>query len=56
MPFSSWLISEFGAIFAVPQPELKGTQGSLQIFRNRQGLNSFPSPAFKHDQGLLQGF
>jgi len=56
MPFSYWLISELGTIFSAPQPESKGTQGSLRIFKNRQGLNSFPLPAFKRDQGLLQGF
>jgi len=56
MPFSYWLISEFGAIFSAPQPESKGTQGSLWIFKNHQGLNSYPLLAFKSDQGQLRGF
>jgi len=56
MPFSYWLISDFGAIFSAPQPELKGAQRSLRIFKNRLWLNSFPLLAFKCDQCLLRGF
>jgi len=45
-----------GAIFSAPQPESKCIQGSLRRFKSRWGLNSFPLPAFKPDQGLLRGF
>jgi len=59
MQFSYWLISIFGAIFAVPQPESKCTQGTLKRFKNRLGLNSLPLPDSKpycEDLGIKLGY